>query len=299
MINFSIIIPHKNIPELLQRCLDSIPLREDLEIIIVDDNSDSKIVNFDKFPGNDRANVKLIFTKEGKGAGYARNIGLKHATGKWVIFADADDFFTPNFNILLDKYKDNGEDVIYFMPTSSTMSERIRIYQKLFDYKSDFLRFAYISPWGKLIKREYVIKNKYLFDEIRWSNDAYFMTQVGVSTDHYLISKETIYCVEERDGSLTRGFNKSKEELICRIKVDIRCYKYADSIGYKPTTDLLLSRLQNIEKSHCWGILMRAIHSLPQSAYHTIKKRITHNLNWKGTLYYYVIFTLSHFMPRL
>ncbi|MDR2475404.1 MAG: glycosyltransferase family 2 protein, partial [Bacteroidales bacterium] len=37
--NYSIIIPHKDIPDLLRRCLDSIPYRNDLQIIIVDDNS--------------------------------------------------------------------------------------------------------------------------------------------------------------------------------------------------------------------------------------------------------------------
>ena len=46
MINYSIIIPHKNIPNLLQRCLDSIPNREDVQIIVVDDNSDPNIVDF-------------------------------------------------------------------------------------------------------------------------------------------------------------------------------------------------------------------------------------------------------------
>lgn len=299
MINFSIIIPHKNIPDLLQRCLNSIPTRDDLEIIIVDDNSDSNIVSFDKFPGINRDNVKIFFTKEGKGAGYARNIGLKHATGKWLIFADADDFFTPHFNFLLDKYKNNIEDVIYFMPISSTISNRIEIYQKLFDYNPNFLRFAYISPWGKFIKREYVIRNGFLFDEMRWSNDAFFMTQVGITTDYYHITKESMYCVEEREGSLTREKQKSIKELRCRMKVDIRCYEYADSIGYRPSTDLLLNRLLHIEKSRHLGILMRAIHSLPPTAYHAIKRRITHNLNWRGTLYYHIIFTLSHFMPRL
>ena len=57
MINYSIIIPHKNIPNLLQRCLDSIPNREDVQIIVVDDNSDPNIVDFDKFPG---LNLSLI-----------------------------------------------------------------------------------------------------------------------------------------------------------------------------------------------------------------------------------------------
>ena len=47
--NYSIIIPHKNIPELLQRCLDSIPKREDIQIIVVDDNSDTNKVDFNSF----------------------------------------------------------------------------------------------------------------------------------------------------------------------------------------------------------------------------------------------------------
>jgi len=36
---FSIIIPHKNIPDLLMRCLKSIPVSEDIQLIVVDDNS--------------------------------------------------------------------------------------------------------------------------------------------------------------------------------------------------------------------------------------------------------------------
>ena len=49
--NYSIIIPHKNIPQLLKRCLDSIPQRDDVQIIVVDDNSSSDIVDFANFPG--------------------------------------------------------------------------------------------------------------------------------------------------------------------------------------------------------------------------------------------------------
>ena len=36
---FSIIIPHKEIPDLLMRCLKSIPVSEDIQVIVVDDNS--------------------------------------------------------------------------------------------------------------------------------------------------------------------------------------------------------------------------------------------------------------------
>ena len=74
--HYSIIIPHKNTPRLLERCLCSIPTWDEIQIIIIDDNSNSESVDFSHFPGNGRKNTEVLFTKEGKGAGYARNIGL-------------------------------------------------------------------------------------------------------------------------------------------------------------------------------------------------------------------------------
>ena len=56
-INFSIIIPTKNIPDLLQRCLESIPQRSDIEIIVVDDNSDREIVDVKNYPGTNNQQV--------------------------------------------------------------------------------------------------------------------------------------------------------------------------------------------------------------------------------------------------
>ena len=49
MINYSIVIPHKNTPDLLQYCLDSIPVRDDVQVIVVDDNSDADKVDFEHF----------------------------------------------------------------------------------------------------------------------------------------------------------------------------------------------------------------------------------------------------------
>ena len=113
-INYSIIIPHRNIPLLLRRCLDSIPRRMDIQIIVVDDNSDPGQVDFEHFPGLDEPCVEVYFTKEGKGAGYARNIGLKHAKGKWLLFADADDFYKESLLLSLDPYIDATFDIVYF-----------------------------------------------------------------------------------------------------------------------------------------------------------------------------------------
>jgi len=76
--------------------------------------ANSESVDFSHFPGNGRKNTEILFTKEGKGAGYARNIGLSHARGKWIIFADADDFFTADCFTILNEYMDSPHEVIYF-----------------------------------------------------------------------------------------------------------------------------------------------------------------------------------------
>ena len=43
--HYSIIIPHKNTPRLLERCLCSIPTWDEIQIIIIDDNSNSESVD--------------------------------------------------------------------------------------------------------------------------------------------------------------------------------------------------------------------------------------------------------------
>ena len=77
---FSIIIPHKDIPDLLMRCLKSIPVSEDIQVIVVDDNSADADTYLDKYPELSRPYLEFIRTTKGGGAGYARNVGLDHAS---------------------------------------------------------------------------------------------------------------------------------------------------------------------------------------------------------------------------
>ena len=71
---YSIIIPHKNCPELLNQCVASIPERDDIQIIVADDNSDEG-----KKPVIRRSGVEVILldAENAKGAGRARNVGLE------------------------------------------------------------------------------------------------------------------------------------------------------------------------------------------------------------------------------
>lgn len=233
MINYSIIIPHKNIPDLLQRCLDSIPQREDLQVIVVDDNSDPDKVDFANFPGLDRADVECYFTKEGKGAGYARNVGLKYARGKWLLFADADDFFHDGMLGMLDKWKDSDNDIVYFETDSvdsdsmEPVVKRLWISPSLTTKKEMENNCGWQTPWGKMIRAELVLSHGILFDEIRWSNDVMFSARCSYYAGRNVdICSDMLYCATIRQNSLINEI-LSVEHIMCRLDAILRMEKFA------------------------------------------------------------------------
>ena len=209
-INYSVIIPHKNNLPLLERCVNSIPERNDIQVIVVDDNSDSTIADFNYFPDSNRKNIEIYLTKEGKGAGYARNIGLKHAIGEWLIFADADDFFYPNAFDVIDNYlKGKKIDVIYFYAdsrdgiTGELIQDRVPNIKSAIDAK-DYNRLRYKSyvPWGKVVNRKIVVDNNIVFEEIEVSNDVMFSTMVGYYSKNVGTINEPLYCCTQNANSL-------------------------------------------------------------------------------------------------
>ena len=235
--NYSIIIPHKDIPDLLQRCLDSIPLRDDVQVIVVDDNSDPKKVDFAHFPQWKGKQYEYHLTKEGKGAGFARNVGLEHAKGRWIVFADADDFFTEDFNGLLDEMADAEEDMVYF-DYINVLSDDITRQVEDRKWYSKFLAayrigemneavFRTMIPvvWCRMIKREFVERNGIRFSETRWSNDLHFAAQVGSLAKAVKVSDRIGYVVTSREGSLTKDFCGTAEELRVRLKESLKSEK--------------------------------------------------------------------------
>ncbi|NDV94430.1 glycosyltransferase [Dysgonomonas sp. 521] len=238
MINYSIIIPHLNIPQLLQRCLDSIPRRKDVQIIVVDDNSDPAIVDFEKFPGLNDASVELVFSKEvDKGAGYARNIGMEKAIGKWVLFADADDYFVANMLDILDSYKDEDMDICIFRPGSKepVTKKRILGYNIYLDayFSGDIterdVASLYPVPWSKMVSRDFLLKENIKFEEVLFSNDILWSTKVAVFAQKIICSDTILYIVTARNGSLTTI--RTREALQTRFEVSLRRNLYVRSIG--------------------------------------------------------------------
>ena len=235
---YSIIIPHKNSPELLSRCLDSIPNRDDLQVVIVDDNSDENIVDFSNFPGISRKNTTVIFNKESRGAGYARNLGLSKSNSKWFLFADADDYYI-NLNDLLDKYANVDDiDIVYYNCKGETPdTNRCKAYNAIIDrYLSGDpsvekqIRFSMWAPWNKLISRRLVETHNLQFEEVMSGNDAkfcllasYFAKNIDILSNYYYIST-----IQKSSITLRK---KTIEERLDALTRMIRIWKFTKAVG--------------------------------------------------------------------
>lgn len=235
---FSIIIPHKNSPELLKRCINSIPERDDLQIVIVDDNSDEKIVDFSNFPGSERKNVKTIFNKQSLGAGHARNLALQLASGKWLLFADADDYYI-NLNTLLDKYAEiNDTDIVYFnCKGESDTTNRCTKYNQIIDeYISNRtigekkIRFNWWTPWNKMINRHLIDIHNLKFEEVKSGNDAKFCLLAGYFANKIIVDPDFFYISTIQSNSITLR-KKTLNERIETLKVMMKIYNFTVLVG--------------------------------------------------------------------
>lgn len=247
-INYSIIIPNKNLTNELSRCLNSIPKRDDTEIIIIDDNSDPSIVDFNNYPGINEGNVKIIFSKTGKGAGAARNEGLMTAQGKWIIFIDSDDFLLPCADSLMNEYLDSSYDIIYFLPDSVFNDSLLPAHRhedkcnstkklKNNNNKLDFyLRYQYTEPWGKFIKKELINKYKITFQESLVANDFMFSVQTGFHANNIYFDNTQLYCVTVREGSLCFSQHDNKAKVLSRLQVcsDVQDFAIKHNISIRP-----------------------------------------------------------------
>ncbi len=244
MTNYSIIIPHKNIPELLERCLASIPQRDDVQVIVVDDGSDEKIVDFARFPGLGRKGVEVIFHKGavGKnGAGVARNIGLDVAKGKWLVFADADDVFHPALGEAMDAHMNSEADIVFFRHDSMDNDTReiVRINTKRLQTLDDFektgddtrVRYFIWVPWGKFVRREMVEKTGIRYDEVRFSSSQMFSVRTGHAAQGIAYDPAIVYCNVRRQGSLIHEGRRDWDAMAERFDVDLRSAKFVLNAG--------------------------------------------------------------------
>ncbi|AGK95883.1 glycosyltransferase family 2 protein [Clostridium pasteurianum] len=93
----SVVIPTYNRKDIIERAVNSVlnQTYKNIEIIIVDDNSNDGTEDLVSKVYSKLKNIKYIRHETNRGGNAARNTGLKYSSGKYIAFLDSDDEWFP------------------------------------------------------------------------------------------------------------------------------------------------------------------------------------------------------------
>ena len=194
----SIIIPIFNSEEFITECLNSLIKQtfKNFEVICINDGSiDNSLTILKEFEKKDER--IHIFSQNNTGAGIARNVGMEKSKGEYLLFLDSDDTFE---DIMLEelyaKIKQNDNEIVICNSQNFIVKENKKIfYRKNYlisdkilkiksfsskDIKKDFFNLFIWWPWDKLFKKIYIEKLGIKFQNLRSTNDLYFIASAVI-----------------------------------------------------------------------------------------------------------------------
>lgn len=249
----SIIVPVYNVEEYLKECIESIinQTHKNLEIILINDGSTDNSLNICKYYETTDSRVKVI-DKINEGLSEARNTGVRHSTGEYLIFVDSDDFINEDMvEYLLNILIINKGCIAQcsFKRFSSTYSieenllqEEIKVMNNIEALESmHYVNGVDCITWNKIYK-------KHLFEEIKFPigkihEDNFTTYKLVDITKKIIVTDRILYYYRQREGSImNESFNIKKLDAIeaCTEKMN-----YFINKGYKKLIKLSMKELQN------------------------------------------------------
>ena len=231
----SIIIPVYKVEQYLNQCIDSILCQEfeGFEIILIDDGSPDLCPSIcDEYEKKD-SRVK-VFHKKNEGLSEARNLGVKKAIGKYVIFVDSDDYWQGNVLCELfaltqqlgDEYDFINFNCCYFYQKSGIIKKHV-------SYPIDVISASRpeeiipalaksgifpVGAWMKIIKRDFLIRNNIDFIKGITSEDIPWFIEIVTKCQKCKFINEYYYIYRKQIvGSISSSFSKEKYENLFSI----------------------------------------------------------------------------------
>lgn len=223
---FSVIVPVYNVEKYLVKCLDSIVNQtyKDFEVLVVNDGTkDNSQLIIDEYMNKYPEMIKG-FIKENGGLSDARNYGVQHARGEYIVYVDSDDFIGQK---LLEKLNDeikkvHNVDVIgyNFVNVDKNYKEIETIRKPIFSNLNGeqaitniILSKTFFEPaWGFAYKKKYWNENGFKYAKGLYHED------LGLTP--IVIAKATkVSCIDydgyyyyQSDNSIIRNCSIEKEK---------------------------------------------------------------------------------------
>lgn len=274
----SVIIPVFNGEKYLQRCVDSILAQSftDFEVFLVNDGStDGSGALCDAYARRD-ARVHVLHKEKSEGAGPARNSGLDAASGRFILFLDADDHIEKNmFELLLHTQRTHNCDLVIcsydnfvdgvegytdcerYAPESLTDQAAVRDF-----FIAHFPQGRVGYLWNKLYKADIIRENRLRFPAMRRLQDGVFnIGYFGCIHSCAIIEQPLYHYMLNPQTGLYKKCPKDYFELIKRFSTDF--LRTVEEWGYSPAacdqniTAFFLNELGNCLENACsenWGM---------------------------------------------
>ncbi len=207
----SIVIPVFNDEMYLEKCINSIINQsfgiENIEIILIDDASSDNSFEIAKKYKKKYPDSFIIdkFDENSGSGGKPRNRGINLATGKYLMFSDADDFFDKDaFKVMYNAIESKNADFIISnwnytdengIPYSKPVFDEERFDEfklSIKDYKDSFW-IMNSSMCNKIFNREFILKNKIKCLECVNGEDSYFSDSAFLHSKNVYYIKDITY----------------------------------------------------------------------------------------------------------
>ena len=213
----SIVIPAFNAEKDIKNCLNSVLKQnyQNIEIVVVDDGSTDNTYHIAK-----EYEKIIVLKNRKKGVSSARNYGIRHCTGEYITFVDADDLVAPTFISelvnLLTYYDCDCAAVAY----TTDVHKWDRTYTKsvlLFNDDEKHMLLTGVNNgadgyvWNKIYKMSIIKKYSLLFDEsITVGEDLLFNNSYFKVSHNLVFLNKTLYFYKLNSSSSVNKLDNSK-----------------------------------------------------------------------------------------
>lgn len=236
---FSVVIPVYNVMEYLEKCVQSVldQTCSDYEIILVDDGStDDSGKLCDTLAAATPDKVRVIHQENG-GLGAARNTGLEHADGEYLVFIDSDDYVAPNMLEKLSQKMDAMSADIYTFgfrtdkngDTSAVFVDHLPEDRVFTLADTPELLLALPNAWTRIYRKTLFLETGIRYPSRVWFEDIRTTTKLFAQAKGIAAVNEPFYYYVIREGSIMNNSKIARNhEIIDALDDVLNYYKEHD-----------------------------------------------------------------------